>query len=69
MYTNAEKWCKTCPKCQKVNMPAGQAHQGKMHTMGADYPGQVWVVDTLMVHEMHTREKYLMAGTDQFTKS
>ena len=50
-------------------MPAGQAHQGKMHTMGADYPGQVWVVDTLMVHETHTGEKYLMAGTDQFTKS
>ena len=37
--------------------------------MMASYPGEVWIVDTLFLHETNKGNKYMMVAVDRFTNA
>ena len=69
MYAEAQEWIKTCKTCQSVTMPLELEQTGGLHTFTADYPGQKWVIDTLLLPQTDDGNRYLYVGREVFTKS
>ena len=69
MYAESQRWVEPCKVCQAVNIPVGQGTIGQIHTMGADYPGQKWIMDTLLVSQADSGKRYLMVAHEVCTKA
>lgn len=69
MYADSKSWVKACPKCQEVNTSPGQDKIGRLHSAWANYPGEVWTADMLLLPQMDLGNRYLLVGQDMFTKS
>lgn len=69
MFADSDKWIKTCTICQSVNKLNDLERVGQMRTMMADYPGQKWVIDTLLVMQTDSGNRYLYVAHEVFTKS